>query len=180
MVNRKKCPNCGSIQVAFANYCSKCATALDDDQRLSLGRKELPSKDYRDTLRQATIALVVLGLIFFVLGVWIPSNRWVRNRGVALVLISDLEDYKKQHGTYPEEVDGFTENWGYTACSSSNGVLRWRYRTYNERTEFTLTCFHRGPAIFSEEVWEGYSSKTKEWRTISDYDEGSEMGETGR
>ena len=102
--------------------------------------------------------IVVLGL-----GVSIPSRMDLRTRGKVSHLIGSLEDYKKQLGTYPDNLERVGEI-GF--CSDGKSAMG--YRTSNEKTEFTLSCFGRGTFIISELVWEVYSSKSKEWRTISD------------
>ncbi len=103
--------------------------------------------------------IVVLGL-----GISLPSRKDLITGAKATKLIASLENYKKQHGTYPNNLDGFVK---IEFCSDGKRAMG--FRTYNEKTEFSLSCFGRGQAIFAgEEVWEVYSSKTKEWGTISD------------
>lgn len=84
-----------------------------------------------------------------------------RKEGIKLVEL--LEDYKIQHGTYPNSLEAL----GVTTKFGSEGTRGIRYNSYNENTEFTVACFGRVPLTFLE-VRDVYSSETKEWRTIRD------------
>ena len=108
--------------------------------------------------------LVGVVLIFLLVGVTIPSRSDLIIHGKAMMLIRSLEKYKKHHGTYPDNLDGFGD---IQFCGGRKGPMG--YRTHSGKTEFTLSCFGRGASILvAEEVWTVYSSKTKEWKAMSD------------
>jgi hypothetical protein len=82
--------------------------------------------------------------MFVWLGIWFPSAPGTHTAIGVMRFIGSLEDYKKQHGTYPDNFEWFGKTELY-----SDGKRAAGYRTYDENAEFTLSCFGRGAYIGS-------------------------------
>ncbi len=150
---------CGAVNRDLNVMCRACQTPGE------MGR--VPDRDKPPAVLWLKVLLSVLvgvGLIIVMIGIWIPSSPGVSTYSMVTHSIGLLEDYKKEHGTYPDNFEWF--GFGKTEFCG-DGKRAAGYRTYDENAEFTLSCYGRGVYIFSG-VWEVYSSKTKEWRTISD------------
>ncbi|MFQ5803058.1 MAG: hypothetical protein ACE5JQ_09210 [Candidatus Methylomirabilales bacterium] len=107
---------------------------------------------------------VIVLMAIFVLGfLSVPHMRALEARKEGMKLVELLEDYKIEHGAYPNTLKAL----GVEVKYGSEGTRGIRYRTYPESAKFTLACFGRVPLTFLE-VRDVYSSDTKDWRTIRD------------
>ncbi|HEY9815557.1 MAG TPA: hypothetical protein V6D20_07135 [Candidatus Obscuribacterales bacterium] len=108
--------------------------------------------------------IVIVLLAIFVLGfLSVPHMRVIEARKEGMRLVELLEDYKVEHGTYPDNL----QKLGVEITLGSEGAHGIRYRPYSENAEFTLACFGRIPLTFLE-VKDVYRSETRDWRTIRD------------
>jgi hypothetical protein len=106
------------------------------------------------------IVLLAISVLAF-LGV--PHMRALEARKEGMKLVGLLEDYKREHGTYPDRL----EELGVAIKFGNEGARGIRYGTHNENAAFTLACFGRIPLTFLE-VRDVYSSETKDWKTVRD------------
>ena len=106
----------------------------------------------------ALVVVILLGVAFV-----LPSAPGVRDRFMVNDLIQKLETHKSKHGAYPATLEHLNVIGGY--CN--DGERKMTYRPSQERTQYTLTCFGRGPAFFSKK-WEVYRSKTQAWTVLED------------
>ncbi len=93
----------------------------------------------------------------------LPSAPGLGDRFMVNDLIQKLETHESKHGAYPATLGPLNVIGGY--CNDRERTMT--YRPSREGTEFTLTCFGRGPAFFSEK-WEVYRSKTQAWTVLED------------
>ncbi len=106
-------------------------------------------------------ALVVVTLLG--VAIVLPSAPGLYDGSMVNDLIQKLETHKSKHGAYPATL----EPLHVIRPFCNDGERTMTYRPSQERTQFTLTCFARGPAFFSKK-WEVYRSKTQAWTVLED------------
>ena len=109
--------------------------------------------------RTVLVVTLALGTILLIVAITIPSLGGMYDRAEVTKLIANLDAFKAARGNYPKNL----EPSGVTDAFCHDGTRGIDYRVENEGTEFTLTCFGRGPVFFSPK-WEIYSSETGSWK----------------
>ncbi len=112
--------------------------------------------------RAVFLAVIVLVATLLIVVIALPSLPGMYDRARVAELIEKLEHYQAKQGSYPEKL----EQLDVTLTFCNEGPRGMDYRPYGERSEFSLSCFGRGPFIFSG-AWEIYSSETKNWMNLS-------------
>lgn len=106
--------------------------------------------------------MVAAGVLLLVFGIAIAPQVLlfpVYREGIRLVPL--LEQYKRQHGTYPARL----EDLGVKIRYPSPGIRGIRYTPFEDGKEFGLVCFVDRPGTTN--LREVYSSKTNKWSPMS-------------
>ena len=102
--------------------------------------------------------VIVLVAILLIVAITVPSLSGMYDRAQVAKLIRKLEKHREVNGAYPASL----EDMEITTEFCNEGERGLNYRVSSDGPRFTLSCFGRGPVVFSP-VWESYDSETGKW-----------------
>ena len=109
-------------------------------------------------VRGLFLVVIVLVAILVIVGISVPSLRGMYDRAQVAELIRKLEQHREVNGAYPANLEVLE----ITTEFCNEGERGLDYRVSSEGPRFTISCFGRGPVVFSP-VWESYDSETGKW-----------------
>ncbi len=109
------------------------------------------------------MVVIALLTLLLIIAVTIPSLGGLYDRAQVEELIRKLEQHRENNDAYPASLEVVEINTEF--CNKAERGIE--YRVSNDGTRFTLSCFGRGPVVFSP-AWESYNSETGRWTRMAE------------
>ena len=117
----------------------------------------------RNTLRAIFVVAIALLTMLLIIALTIPSLGGMYDRAQVAEVIRKLEQHREVNDAYPASLEVVEITTDF--CNQAERGID--YRISSDGRRFTLSCFGRGPVVFSP-VWESYDSETGKWTRMNE------------